>query len=228
MKHLFRSRWTLGLGVFALTAVSYAQWSNPAEDVPAYHPSAPLKVSCAPANTFRIQAHGRQISDIPGRSTFTSRLLRSAAWFISFPAIAVAIGPLVTPACAVVLRVCTGPSAPPAPRKAFLPISRPSWARSQPRSEPPLRGTTTKRSIWKSSRNWPVQPIGIRHRIERARTSCTGSHLEALWDHPIESRQMGASRFRRDRLRLRRHVGVWAPVIARKTKVANDNLALAA
>jgi len=39
---------------------------------------------------------------------------------------------------------------------------------------------------------------------------------------------MGASRFRRDRLRLRRHVGVWAPVIARKTKVANDNLALAA
>jgi hypothetical protein len=39
---------------------------------------------------------------------------------------------------------------------------------------------------------------------------------------------MGASRFRRDRLRLRRHVGVWAPVIACKTKVANDNLALAA
>ena len=40
--------------------------------------------------------------------------------------------------------------------------------------------------------------------------------------------KMGASRFRRDRLRLRRHVGVWAPVIACKTKVANDNLALAA
>jgi len=39
---------------------------------------------------------------------------------------------------------------------------------------------------------------------------------------------MGASRFRRDRLRQGRHVGVWAPAIACKTKVANDNLALAA
>jgi hypothetical protein len=48
MKHLFKSRLVLGIAVFALTAVSYAQWSNPAEDVPAYHPSAPLKVSPLP------------------------------------------------------------------------------------------------------------------------------------------------------------------------------------
>jgi hypothetical protein len=40
--------WILALGVFTLTAVSYAQWSNPADDVPAYHPSAPLKVSALP------------------------------------------------------------------------------------------------------------------------------------------------------------------------------------
>ncbi len=43
-----KSRWLLGLAVFALTAMSYAQWSNPAEDVPAYHPSAPLKMSALP------------------------------------------------------------------------------------------------------------------------------------------------------------------------------------
>jgi hypothetical protein len=48
MKHLLKSRWALTLAAFALTAVSYAQWSNPAEDVPAYHPSAPLKVSSLP------------------------------------------------------------------------------------------------------------------------------------------------------------------------------------
>ena len=48
MKHPLKSRFVLGLGVFALTAASYAQWSNPAEDVPAYHPSAPLKVSALP------------------------------------------------------------------------------------------------------------------------------------------------------------------------------------
>ena len=41
-------RLLLGFAVFAVTAASYAQWSNPAEDVPAYHPSAPLKVSALP------------------------------------------------------------------------------------------------------------------------------------------------------------------------------------
>ena len=40
--------WVFSLGVFAITAASYAQWSNPADDVPAYHASAPLKVSALP------------------------------------------------------------------------------------------------------------------------------------------------------------------------------------
>jgi hypothetical protein len=48
MKNPIKSRWMLGLAAFALTAASYAQWSNPADDVPAYHPSAPLKVSALP------------------------------------------------------------------------------------------------------------------------------------------------------------------------------------
>jgi Protein of unknown function with PCYCGC motif len=48
MKHAIASRWILGLAVFALTAASYAQWSNPADDVPAYHPSAPLNISALP------------------------------------------------------------------------------------------------------------------------------------------------------------------------------------
>jgi hypothetical protein len=48
MKKLIRHRLLLALGIFALTAASYAQWSNPADDVPAYHPSAPLKVSALP------------------------------------------------------------------------------------------------------------------------------------------------------------------------------------
>jgi len=48
MKHLTQNRLALGLVVFVLTAVSYAQWSNPADDVPAYHPSAPLKMSALP------------------------------------------------------------------------------------------------------------------------------------------------------------------------------------
>jgi hypothetical protein len=48
MRNPIKRRWFLGLAAFVLTAVSYAQWSNPAEDVPAYHPSAPLKMSALP------------------------------------------------------------------------------------------------------------------------------------------------------------------------------------
>jgi hypothetical protein len=48
MKNRIFSRWSLALLLSAATAASYAQWSNPAEDVPAYHPSAPLKVSALP------------------------------------------------------------------------------------------------------------------------------------------------------------------------------------
>ena len=48
MKKFSHRRLFLALSVFALTAASYAQFSNPAEDVPAYHPAAPLKISALP------------------------------------------------------------------------------------------------------------------------------------------------------------------------------------
>jgi hypothetical protein len=57
MKPLLQNRWALALLVFALTAVSYAQWSNPADDVPAYHPSAPLNIRALPPIL-----HGAQLS----------------------------------------------------------------------------------------------------------------------------------------------------------------------
>jgi hypothetical protein len=41
-------RWAAALVLAAATAMSYAQWTNPAYDIPAYHPSAPLKVSSLP------------------------------------------------------------------------------------------------------------------------------------------------------------------------------------
>jgi hypothetical protein len=48
MKFPLHRRWILGLAVFALTAASYAQWSNPADDVPAYHPTVPLNIGALP------------------------------------------------------------------------------------------------------------------------------------------------------------------------------------
>lgn len=48
MKKLMERRWLLALAVCAFTVASYAQWSNPSDDVPAYHPSAPLRVSALP------------------------------------------------------------------------------------------------------------------------------------------------------------------------------------
>ena len=41
-------RWALAFIMAAATAMSYAQWSNPSDDIPAYHPAAPLKMATLP------------------------------------------------------------------------------------------------------------------------------------------------------------------------------------
>lgn len=69
-----KSRWLLGLVVCALTAMSYAQWSNPSEDVPAYHPSAPLKMSALPAIL-----HGTQLSGPNFRYAWQVHVYQDAA-----------------------------------------------------------------------------------------------------------------------------------------------------
>ena len=48
MKRWNSNRWLLAFVLAGATAMSYAQWTNPADDIPAYHPSAPLKVSPLP------------------------------------------------------------------------------------------------------------------------------------------------------------------------------------
>ena len=48
MKSLFHRRSLLAAAIAALTIASNAQWSNPSDEVPAYHSAAPLKVSELP------------------------------------------------------------------------------------------------------------------------------------------------------------------------------------
>jgi len=48
MNNPLKRRWVVGLAVFVFTVASYAQWSSPSDDVPAYHSSAPLHVSTLP------------------------------------------------------------------------------------------------------------------------------------------------------------------------------------
>lgn len=48
MNNRVKRPWIVAVVLAAATAVSYAQWSNPADEVPAYHPSAPLQVSALP------------------------------------------------------------------------------------------------------------------------------------------------------------------------------------
>jgi hypothetical protein len=60
MKIRSSARWILGIAACALTVASYAQWSNPADDVPAYHPSAPLKVTSLPPILSGKQLTGPQ------------------------------------------------------------------------------------------------------------------------------------------------------------------------
>ena len=55
---LAHHRLLVGLAVFVATAASYAQWSNPAGEVPAYHPAAPLKVSALPPMLAGAQLTG--------------------------------------------------------------------------------------------------------------------------------------------------------------------------
>ncbi|MFZ0305032.1 MAG: PCYCGC motif-containing (lipo)protein [Terracidiphilus sp.] len=60
MKNRSRARWILGFTACVLTGASYAQWSNPADDVPAYHPSAPLSVASLPPILSGKQLTGPQ------------------------------------------------------------------------------------------------------------------------------------------------------------------------
>lgn len=48
MKSDSMRRLSIGLAVVMVTVGSYAQWSNPADEVPAYHPNAPLNVTALP------------------------------------------------------------------------------------------------------------------------------------------------------------------------------------
>lgn len=48
MKRISARSWTVAVLLAVAAAISYAQWANPADDVPAYHASAPLKVSSLP------------------------------------------------------------------------------------------------------------------------------------------------------------------------------------
>src|SRR6267154_347317 len=48
MRNWIKRRWILAVVAAAATVASYAQFSNPSEDVPAYHPSAPLRFAPLP------------------------------------------------------------------------------------------------------------------------------------------------------------------------------------
>lgn len=58
MKKLVVRRWLLAAVICAFTVASYSQWSNPSDDVPAYHPSAPLHVSALPPILHGAQLKG--------------------------------------------------------------------------------------------------------------------------------------------------------------------------
>ncbi len=58
MRRRFSRRWFAALALATATAMSYAQWSNPAEEIPAYHASAPLKVSSLPVILGGAQLSG--------------------------------------------------------------------------------------------------------------------------------------------------------------------------
>ena len=64
----------LSLGLALLTISAYAQWTNPVEDVPAYHASAPAKTLKLPPIL-----HGKQLTGPNFHYAWQSRVYRVAA-----------------------------------------------------------------------------------------------------------------------------------------------------
>jgi hypothetical protein len=154
MKKLIQHRSLVTLGVFALTAASFAQYSNPGDDVPAYTRRRLSK--SAPCHQFsRATNSPARISVTPGRCTSISKWPKLAAWPISSPATADATALWDIPACAVVSRACTALNAQLAPKRVCLLSSRQNSARPRPRFARPLPATNTSPSISRSSRNPP-------------------------------------------------------------------------
>jgi len=142
-------RWAVGLALFAFTLASYAQWSNPADDVPAYHPSAPLKVSALPPILAGARLTGENFR---------------FPWQVHVYQQAIKVGN--------VLYQLPGPPSPSMPTRA---------------------------SIWRSNRV-PV-PEWYWRRMGRCSTSQLARLAPWRFASMYTVAEMGASRFRRDRLR---------------------------
>ena len=74
MKISLVRHWLPACAVFLLTMVSYAQWSNPADDIPAYHSHAPLSLRALPPIL-----HGRQLTGPNFRYTWQVHVYQDAA-----------------------------------------------------------------------------------------------------------------------------------------------------
>ena len=74
MKTSLVRRWIPACAVFLLTMASYAQWSNPANDVPAYHAHAPLSLRALPPIL-----HGKQLTGPNFRYAWQVHVYQDAA-----------------------------------------------------------------------------------------------------------------------------------------------------
>jgi len=120
MKNRSRARWIFGFAACVLTAASYAQWSNPADEVPAYHPAAPLTVASLPPILSGKQLSGPQFQN-PWQKHVYQKVAKVSNVVYQLPC---------NCRCD---RACTELSAQPAPRKGSMPI------RSQSSGKPRLR-----------------------------------------------------------------------------------------
>jgi hypothetical protein len=198
----------------------------PTTSPPTTHPLR-LKISSLPPSSVGSKLTGENFR-YPWQVHVYQQAPRSPACSTSCPATAAATALWATPACAVALKRCTEPNAPPAPRKASSPISRPNWARLRPRFAPPSNARNTRAS--------PRKPVkGAYNMNHAAGTSRPADGPDNPAYNPQCSRPSsrlmspsGGVTVSTGLQAAERHAGVWAPVIARKNTIANNNLALAA
>src|SRR3954468_2243594 len=112
MNNWIKHRWLLAVIASVATVVSYAQYSNPADDVPAYHPSAPLKFAPLPPIMSGNQLSGQNFR-FPWQTHVYEQVARLSSVISQPPCNCRCDRARGHTSRVAALKRCTGPSVPP-------------------------------------------------------------------------------------------------------------------
>ena len=208
-------------------AISYAQWSNPADEIPAYHSSAPLKITSLPPILSGAKLTGENF-----RYPWQVRLSKMQQRFL---------GVLYQLPCncrcdralgayqpsQLFSKACTERNAQLAQKKGLLLTEQTKLGKT-----PGQIRAAIAHQEYESVSLWKVSRADFRSRLPRKFSAQSGVQYVtcslSLTARLTSFTQSGGVTVSTGLQAAERHAGGWAPVIAYKNTIANNNLALAA